>query len=90
VTNSLQHSRSRRDGGTITVTLIAVPDGIRAEVIDEGAATAPALRPSGGEPPELIEDGRGLELVEMLADRWSYWRDAAGTVTWFELTETAP
>jgi anti-sigma regulatory factor (Ser/Thr protein kinase) len=36
VTNSAVHSDSRRHGGTITVTLIAVPDGIRAEVIDEG------------------------------------------------------
>jgi len=44
VTNSLQHSDSRRDGGTITVTLIAIPGGIRAEVTDEGGATVPALR----------------------------------------------
>ena len=88
VTNSLQHSHSCRDGGTITVTLIAIPGGIRAEVIDEGGATAPALRTGPGELPELTEDGRGLHLVEMLSDRWSYWRDAAGTVTWFELTET--
>jgi anti-sigma regulatory factor (Ser/Thr protein kinase) len=84
VTNALQHSDSRRSGGTITVTLIAVPGGIRAEVIDEGSATVPALRPDS---PELAEGGRGLQLVDMLSARWNYCRDEAGTVTWFELTE---
>jgi len=87
VSNSLQHSHSRRDGGTITVTLIAVPGGIRAEVIDEGGATVPALRPGQPEPPELAESGRGLQLVDMLSARWSYTSDEAGTVTWFELAE---
>ncbi len=89
VTNSLQHSRSCRHGGTITVTLITIPDGIRAEVVDEGGATAPALRSSQGEPPGLAEDGRGLQLVDMLADRWSCSREASGTVTWFELIQAA-
>ena len=90
VTNSLQHSCSRRHGGTITVTLITTPDGIRTEVADEGGATAPALRPSQGGPPELTEDGRGLQLVDMLADRWGCWHEASGTVTWFELIQAAP
>ena len=84
VSNSLQHSHSRRDGGTITVTLIAVPGGIRAEVIDEGGATVPALRTRDD---ELDEGGRGLHLLEDLSARWDYYQDQAGTVTWFELTE---
>lgn len=87
VTNSLQHSNSRRDGGTITVTLIAIPGGIRAEVIDEGGATVPVLRPGQPGLPEMAEGGRGLQLVEMLSARWSYTRDEAETVTWFELAE---
>jgi anti-sigma regulatory factor (Ser/Thr protein kinase) len=77
VTNSAVHSDSRRHGGTVTVTLIAVPDGIRAEVIDEGGVTVPSLRP-------------GPQLIEALSARWDYWSDEAGTVTWFELTEPAP
>jgi anti-sigma regulatory factor (Ser/Thr protein kinase) len=87
VTNSLLHSRSRRLGGTITVTLIAVPGGIRAEVADEGGATAPALRSREAGPPDLAEDGRGLQLVDVLADRWGSWCEANGTVTWFELLQ---
>ena len=89
VTNSAVHSDSRRHGGTITVTLIAVPDGIRAEVIDEGGATVPSLRPGPGLP-DLSDTGRGLQLIEALSARWDYWSDEEGTVTWFELTEPPP
>jgi anti-sigma regulatory factor (Ser/Thr protein kinase) len=90
VSNSLQYSDSRRPGGMITVTLIAIPGGIRAEVTDAGGETVPTLRPVPAGPPELAENGRGLQIVDMLSARWSYCRDEAGTVTWFELTETAP
>ncbi len=87
VTNALQHSDSRRDGGTITIALIAVPGGIRAEVTDEGGTTVPVLSPGQPGPSELEERGRGLQLVDMLSARWNYLCDTAGTVTWFELAE---
>jgi anti-sigma regulatory factor (Ser/Thr protein kinase) len=87
VTNALQHSQSGRDGGTITIALIAVPGGIRVEVTDQGGATVPVLRPGQPGAPELAERGRGLQLVDMLSARWSYLCDPAGTVTWFELAE---
>jgi anti-sigma regulatory factor (Ser/Thr protein kinase) len=89
VTNSIQHSRSGRNGGTITITLIAVPDGIRGEVIDEGGATDPMLSSSQAGPTVLAENGRGLQLVQMLSARWSFAHDEAGTVTWFELASSA-
>ena len=89
VTNSVQHSDSSRGGGTITVTLIAIPGGIRAEVTDAGGATVPALSPGQTERPELAESGRGLQLVDMLSVRWSCSRDEAGAVTWFELADPA-
>ena len=87
VTNSAKHSESRHSGGTVTITLISVPDGIRVEVIDDGSENEPALRLSQVESPELIESGRGLQLVEFLSANWGYYRDTAGTVTWFELAE---
>ena len=70
VTNSVKHSESRHSGGTVTITLISVPDGIRVEVIDDGSETEPALRLSQVESPELIESGRGLRLVEFLSANW--------------------
>lgn len=85
VTNSIQHSDSRREGETVTVVVIAVPGGVRTEVIDEGGATIPAVCPEHGSQPDLAESGRGLQLVEMLATRWGHYRDEAGALTWFEL-----
>jgi anti-sigma regulatory factor (Ser/Thr protein kinase) len=84
VTNSLQHSNSRHPGGTVTISVLAIPDGVVIEVIDEGGATVPAATQAGGL--DLLEGGRGLRLVELLSTRWSYHCDTAGTVTWFELT----
>lgn len=87
VTNSLQHGGSCRDGGSVTVTLIAIPGGIRAEVTDEGGPTVPTLHDGHGGQPDLAEGGRGLQLVEVLSARWGYFRDGTGTMTWFELME---
>ena len=87
VTNSVQHSNSRRCGGTVTITVIAVPSGIRVEVIDEGSATIPATSLSQPQELDLAENGHGLRLVEILSAQWNHYSDAAGTVTWFELTE---
>lgn len=84
-TNSLQHSNSRHPGGTVTISVLGIQDGVVIEVIDDGGPTVPAVTGQPGEP-ELLEGGRGLRLVEVLATRWSYHCDTAGTVTWFELT----
>ena len=90
VTNSIQHSRSRCSGGIVAVTLMALADGIRAEVHDEGSVTVPTLHREPPPAPGLQEGGRGLRLVNALAARWGYCRDAASAVTWFELSEAAP
>jgi anti-sigma regulatory factor (Ser/Thr protein kinase) len=87
VTNSLQHSRSGRSGGRITVTLLAIPGGIRAEILDDGALSVPTFRSRPDESPRLAENGRGLQLVETLSTRWNYWHDEFGTLTWFELSD---
>ena len=81
----MQHSNSRYPGGTVTISAIAVPDGIRIEVIDDGAPTVPAVSSSQEDPSRLTEDGRGLQLVDALSARWGHYTDQAGTVTWFEL-----
>jgi anti-sigma regulatory factor (Ser/Thr protein kinase) len=87
VTNSLQHSNSRHPGGSVTISVIAVPGGVVIEVIDDGGPTLPALDPGDPEQPQLTETGRGLRLVDTLSTHWSYYSDSAGTVTWFELTK---
>jgi anti-sigma regulatory factor (Ser/Thr protein kinase) len=92
VTNSVTHSNSRLDGGTITVTVRASADHVRVEVRDDGGPTTPTIccddELAEG---ELADGGRGLRLVEAYSLMWDYHRTAAGTVTWFEcLPEPLP
>lgn len=80
VTNSVNHSDSRLDGGTITVTVRTAADRVRVEVSDDGGSTAPAMRRDD----DLAEGGRGLLLVEAYSLMWDYYQDGTRTVTWFE------
>lgn len=82
VTNAIQHTRSG-DGGSVTVTVIGLPDGVLIEVSDQGAAQAPVVKN------ELYAtEGHGLYLVQQLAGRWGYLHDPAGTTVWFHLAAT--
>lgn len=85
VTNSVEHSNSRREGGTITVTLRVGADRVLVEVADDGGPVIPTLRRDG----DMAEAGRGLRLVDALALAWNYHRSATGTVTWFECAPEA-
>ena len=83
-TNSIVHSRSRLDGGTVTVTLLRSPggtlsnrDSIRVEVTDDGAAS---LRPCGRWTPGRRAAG-GCIWFDALAACWNCARDPAGTTT---------
>jgi anti-sigma regulatory factor (Ser/Thr protein kinase) len=80
VTNSVSHSNSRRDGGTVTVTVRTDTDRVRVEVTDDGGPTTPTLCRDD----DLAEAGRGLRLVEAYSLMWDYYRDGTRTVTWFE------
>jgi anti-sigma regulatory factor (Ser/Thr protein kinase) len=80
VTNSVNHSDSRHDGGTIAVMVRTDADRVRVEVTDNGGPTAPTLRYDD----DLAEAGRGLRLVEAYSLMWDYYRDGTRTVTWFE------
>ena len=75
-TNAIQHSRSGLPGGTLTVRVITQPgQWFRVEVEDAG----PRLRVVPADPGPLAEHGRGLALVEVLADVTG--RD--GRLAWF-------
>jgi anti-sigma regulatory factor (Ser/Thr protein kinase) len=80
--NSLQHSDSGKPGGTITVTVTVAPGKVVAEVADDGGDGEPALRGPAG---EEAERGRGLRLVEELADAWGWFGGQGRLVTWLEL-----
>jgi anti-sigma regulatory factor (Ser/Thr protein kinase) len=80
VTNAIQHTASGADGGTVTIVVMDVADGVLVEVIDEGSADMPVVRCD-----LLSTDGHGLYLVQQLTAQWGYLRDPAGTTVWFHL-----
>ena len=55
---------------------------LRIEVRDQEPTSPPVLRGDA----ELTEiGGRGLQLVDTLADRWGWAAEESGKVVWFEL-----
>jgi anti-sigma regulatory factor (Ser/Thr protein kinase) len=79
-TNALQHSESG-NGGTFEVTVYHRFGSLRVEVRDEGSVSMPFRRGFD----DCSESGRGLEIVECLADRWGQYGDEFGRCVYFEL-----
>jgi anti-sigma regulatory factor (Ser/Thr protein kinase) len=75
VTNAILHARS-----PATVTVDRTPTVIRVSVRDHSTAT-PRLRDY--EPAAVT--GRGLLLVDRIAQRWGIETDAGGKCVWFEV-----
>jgi serine/threonine-protein kinase RsbW len=69
-TNAIVHSRSGEAGGQFSVDIDWAPALARVVVGDQGSAKAPAIAPRSGDGAELGESGRGLLLVDGLADDW--------------------
>ncbi|MFI7454945.1 ATP-binding protein [Nonomuraea sp. NPDC049714] len=79
VTNAITHS----DSGQVTVQIIRLGTTVQVEVTDAGSSTTPAVRT-----PALADDGgRGLWLVDTLADEWGFQHDNTGGLVWFRMTE---
>ena len=81
VANAIQHTASGGPGGTVTIVVVDVPDGVLVEVIDDGSDGTPVVKRD-----VLTTNGHGLLLVQQLAAQWGYLRDPAGTTVWFHLT----
>jgi len=85
VTNALLHTDSGRPGGSVTVVIRGLPDGILVEVVDDGSAGTPVVKDDA-----LAGEGQGLYLVQQMAAQWGYLRDNAGTTVWFYLAAASP
>ena len=81
VANAIQHTASGGPGGTVTIVVVDVPDGVLVEVIDDGSDGTPVVKRD-----VLTTSGHGLLLVQQLAAQWGYLRDPAGTTVWFHLS----
>ncbi|WP_323177931.1 ATP-binding protein [Streptomyces sp. NBC_00083] len=81
VTNALIHT----DRGAV-VTAVVRESGLRVEVKDFVAELPTPYRPTTGDGTH----GRGLLLVEALADSWGVREHDRGKIVWFELDGAAP
>jgi anti-sigma regulatory factor (Ser/Thr protein kinase) len=84
VTNALLHTDSGRPGGSVTIVIRGLPEGILVEVVDDGSAGTPVVKSDA-----LAGEGQGLYLVQQMAAQWGYLRDTAGTTVWFYLSRQA-
>lgn len=87
-TNAVRHSSSRHDGGEYELRLLARPGWLRIEVVDQGEPTRSI---PAGHRDEAIgtayhrESGRGLEIVDALADKWGHDQETDRAVWWAEV-----
>jgi anti-sigma regulatory factor (Ser/Thr protein kinase) len=84
VTNAVVHAATRIE---LRATLGAE---LTVSIRDRGSASAHAPAEPDDDPDLLRVHGRGLLLVEALADRWGSERDAVGTTVWFSLELQPP
>ena len=85
VVNAVRHARPL-PGGVIRVDWGVTAAGmVEVRVTDGGGQVRPSRRPAG---PEAL-DGRGLQIVSALADRWGVDQGGQGQSVWAELGERA-
>ena len=85
VTNSLRHGGARM--GEVIVSVELMPELVRVAVHDSGSDGVIAAQP-----PDLDTGGGfGLNLVQMLSERWGVeWLAAGGTQVWAQLLRSPP
>jgi anti-sigma regulatory factor (Ser/Thr protein kinase) len=79
--NAISYTRSGWPGGMVTVTIRISGGAVVVTVFDQGSPDAPLM----GDPAGLAEHGRGLVLVDALADDWGTAPDGAGRAVWFRV-----
>ena len=79
-TNALLHTASG-DSGTFEVRVLPGRSSVRVEVLDDGSDQVPLP----GSADAVAEDGRGLGLVDLIADQWGHFGDMGVRSVFFEL-----
>lgn len=69
-TNAVVHTCSGRPGGWFNVVVEWTAESARVVVTDQGSTTAPAIGLKTADGARADESGRGLRLVDGLADDW--------------------
>ena len=82
--NAVRHTASGDDGGWFDLTVSAAGYAVRIAIADGGGSSEPRI-PDGGGEFGVLTDGRGLRIVDALADEWGHTGDDLGRVVWFEV-----
>ncbi|MBA4861623.1 ATP-binding protein [Streptomyces sp. PSKA54] len=84
--NAVRHGRL--PGRDFRIRLTVTEGTVRVEVTDARGERLPAICPAGGE----VEGGRGLVLVDALADRWGVdpRTTGVGKTVWAEIRDHEP
>jgi anti-sigma regulatory factor (Ser/Thr protein kinase) len=82
--NAVRHTASGDPGGWLDLTISAAGSAVRVAIADGGGSSEPQI-PDGGGEPDVLTGGRGLRIVDALADRWGHTGDELGRVVWFEV-----
>ena len=83
VTNSVRHADGHERSGTIELRLAVDDHVLRIEVTDDDPAMPMVRSPDAATP-----SGRGMLIVDRLADRWGCSRAGVGKVVWLELARS--
>jgi anti-sigma regulatory factor (Ser/Thr protein kinase) len=83
--NAVRHTASGDSSGWFDLTVSAAGYTVRIAIADGGGSSEPLI-PDGSGEFGMLTGGRGLRIVDALADRWGYTGDKLGRVVWFELT----
>jgi anti-sigma regulatory factor (Ser/Thr protein kinase) len=86
VANSIDHGGVLA-GEPIEVGVALQADVVRVEVSDQGFK---GFRPALVRPPSSGTSGRGLVIVDSLAERWGVRRSGPATIVWAELPHDRP
>jgi anti-sigma regulatory factor (Ser/Thr protein kinase) len=82
VTKVIQHTATSHDG-TFEIVICALPGSIRIAVIDAGSPFIPAPVPASS----LRTAGRGVALIQALAQQWGYHGNQHSGAVWFQLDD---
>jgi anti-sigma regulatory factor (Ser/Thr protein kinase) len=80
--NAIQHTATSHNG-TFEIIICALPGSIRIAVIDAGSPFIAAPVPASS----LSTAGRGLALIQALAQQWGYHGNQHSRAVWFQLDE---
>ncbi|MEU5883345.1 ATP-binding protein [Spirillospora sp. NPDC047279] len=87
VVNAIRHTESGEPGGTFTVEILTGDNGVAVSAADQGGPNEPTTNPTH----DLQESGRGLHMVSLTAETWTWHGNEDGRrVTAVFMNDSAP